>query len=188
MNEPRQSFIQNAVEDPAWFRWPKHRESFAAPTLARFGKHSSSVTASAGEWFWNATPARWHSQPHLRRVSLRRRQRHVPRVWLRRLASLPARFLLALLWLYRRTLSPVLPVVLGPGCGCRFHPTCAVFAAESVRAHGAVRGSWLAVGRLLRCHPFNPGGFDPVPPSRRRRPTCTAAFQQPISNGDTGSR
>ena len=107
--------------------------------------------------------------------------------WPRLVTSLPSRCLLALIWLYRRTLSPVLPVVLGPGCGCRFHPTCAVFAAEAVRAHGAARGSWLSLRRLVKCHPLHPGGFDPVPPSRRRRPACTAVFQRSMSNGQTGS-
>jgi putative membrane protein insertion efficiency factor len=99
------------------------------------------------------------------------------------LAYLPARALLGLLWLYRRTFSPVLPLVLGPGCGCRFHPTCAVFAAEAVRQHGALRGSWLAVRRLLKCHPLHPGGFDPVPPSKRRTPTCRAVLQTSSSEG-----
>ena len=99
------------------------------------------------------------------------------------LASLPARALLGLIWLYRRTLSPVLPLVLGPGCGCRFHPTCAVFAAEAVREHGALRGSWLAVRRLLKCHPLHAGGFDPVPPSKRRTPTCRAVLQTSSSEG-----
>ncbi|HTX65149.1 MAG TPA: membrane protein insertion efficiency factor YidD [Opitutaceae bacterium] len=84
----------------------------------------------------------------------------------RRLAALPAGALLAALWLYRRTLSPLLPAVFGPTCGCRFHPTCAVYAAEAVRTHGALRGAFLAAGRLVRCHPFHPGGYDPVPPSR----------------------
>jgi uncharacterized protein len=84
-------------------------------------------------------------------------------------ASLPAHGLLAALWLYRRTLSPLLPAVFGPTCGCRFHPTCAVYAAEAVRAHGAARGALLAVRRLLKCHPFHSGGFDPVPPAPWRR-------------------
>lgn len=84
------------------------------------------------------------------------------------MASIPARSLLGLIWLYRHSLSPVLPVVCGPGCGCRFHPTCAAYAAEAVRTHGAVRGSWLTVRRLLKCHPWHPGGLDPVPPSHFR--------------------
>jgi putative membrane protein insertion efficiency factor len=80
-------------------------------------------------------------------------------------ARLPSRGLLALLWLYRRLLSPALHALAGPGAGCRFHPTCSCYAAEAVRAHGAVTGAWLAVRRLARCHPFSPGGADPLPPS-----------------------
>ncbi len=86
--------------------------------------------------------------------------------WAAWIVAFPARVLLGLIWLYRRTLSPALPAIFGPGCGCRFHPTCAVYAAGAVRRHGALLGAWLAVRRLLKCHPFNPGGFDPVPPRR----------------------
>jgi len=92
------------------------------------------------------------------------------------LARLPSRVLLALIWVYQRTLSPTLPAVFGPACGCRFHPTCSHYAAEAVRTHGAGRGAWLAVVRLLKCTPLHPGGFDPVPartvPSAPRRPDC----------------
>jgi putative membrane protein insertion efficiency factor len=83
------------------------------------------------------------------------------------ISALPARLLLGLIWLYRRTLSPALPVVFGPTCGCRFHPTCAVYAGQAVRERGALPGAWLALCRLLKCHPLHPGGFDPVPPRRR---------------------
>lgn len=76
-----------------------------------------------------------------------------PRLGLaQRLVLLPLRF-------YRRVLSPLKPVP-----SCRFHPTCSSYAVEAVQLHGALRGSWLALMRLLRCHPFHPGGFDPVPP------------------------
>jgi len=92
-------------------------------------------------------------------------------------ASLPGRVLLGLIWLYRRVFSPVLPVVFGPACGCRFHPTCSVYAAQAVREHGALLGLWLALRRLLKCHPLHPGGFDPVPLSPRRRPVCRAVLQ-----------
>ncbi len=92
---------------------------------------------------------------------------------LRFAVRLPARALLGLVWLYQRTLSPVLPAVFGAACGCRFHPTCSHYAAEAVRTHGALTGAWLAVCRLLRCTPLHAGGFDPVPASRRAtRPIC----------------
>lgn len=84
----------------------------------------------------------------------------------------PARLLLASIKLYQRILSPVLPAVFGPACGCRFAPSCSHYAAEAVRAHGAIRGSWLALIRLAKCTPLHPGGLDPVPP--RRTPRCTA--------------
>lgn len=66
-----------------------------------------------------------------------------------------------LIRLYQRTLSRVLPNV------CRFQPSCSQYAVEAYQRHGFWRGSWLAGRRLSRCHPFNPGGYDPVPP----RPT-----------------
>ncbi len=62
---------------------------------------------------------------------------------------------------YQRWLSPALHTVF-PG-GCRFHPTCSQYALEAIEIHGSARGSWLALRRLLRCHPFARGGFDPVP-------------------------
>jgi uncharacterized protein len=77
--------------------------------------------------------------------------------------SAGARMLIAVIGGYRRFISPL----LGPHC--RFAPSCSAYALEAVRVHGALRGSWLAVRRLARCHPFNPGGLDPVPPAIRRR-------------------
>jgi putative membrane protein insertion efficiency factor len=77
--------------------------------------------------------------------------------------SAGARVLTAAITGYRRFISPL----LGPHC--RFAPSCSAYALEAVRTHGALRGSWLAVRRLARCHPFNPGGFDPVPQATRRR-------------------
>ncbi|MFL5449461.1 MAG: membrane protein insertion efficiency factor YidD [Gemmatimonadales bacterium] len=58
---------------------------------------------------------------------------------------------------YQLFLSPLLPP------SCRFTPSCSQYALEAVTRHGALRGSWLAARRLARCHPFHPGGFDPVP-------------------------
>jgi uncharacterized protein len=76
-----------------------------------------------------------------------------------------------LIKLYQRTASPLLPALFGPSCGCRFHPTCSHYAAEAVQAHGALRGTWLAARRLIKCTPFHPGGNDPVPPALRDNPS-----------------
>ena len=92
---------------------------------------------------------------------------------LRSAARLPARALLGLIWLYQHTLSPAIPAIFGPSCGCRFHPTCSHYAAEAVRTHGALTGAWLAARRLLKCTPLHSGGLDPVPAGRRHtRPAC----------------
>jgi putative membrane protein insertion efficiency factor len=66
---------------------------------------------------------------------------------------------LALLLLrgYKRFLSPLLPPM------CRFEPTCSIYMMQAIEKHGLIRGLWLGARRLLRCHPFNPGGWDPVP-------------------------
>ena len=73
----------------------------------------------------------------------------------------------ALIWpivAYRRWISPVLPP------RCRFYPSCSEYALTAVAVHGPVRGVWLATRRLLRCHPFHPGGIDHVPnPPRSNR-------------------
>lgn len=66
--------------------------------------------------------------------------------------------------LYRLLISPLLHVLCGvSGCGCRFHPSCSAYALESLTSHGAVHGSLLSIRRLMRCHPWGEGGFDPVP-------------------------
>ncbi|MBI5235491.1 MAG: membrane protein insertion efficiency factor YidD [Deltaproteobacteria bacterium] len=61
---------------------------------------------------------------------------------------------------YKKLISPFLPP------SCRFYPTCSDYAGGAIEAHGAVKGTALALWRLLRCHPFHPGGFDPVPTGR----------------------
>lgn len=80
---------------------------------------------------------------------------------LARLIALPGKLiqqlLLALIRVYRYALSPFL------GQRCRFYPSCSAYAAEALTRYGPLRGSWLAIKRVLRCHPFHPGGHDPVP-------------------------
>lgn len=68
-----------------------------------------------------------------------------------------------LIRIYQFVLSPVL------GNNCRFHPSCSSYAIEAIDAHGVIRGSWIAMRRLAKCHPWHPGGVDPVPPNRRNR-------------------
>ncbi len=68
-----------------------------------------------------------------------------------------ARVLLLLIGGYRRWISPMLPP------SCRFTPSCSAYAAEAITRHGAAKGSWLAIRRLARCHPFGGHGYDPVP-------------------------
>jgi hypothetical protein len=75
--------------------------------------------------------------------------------------SVATRVALRVIATYQRWVSPLLPR------SCRFAPTCSEYARQAVLAHGVGRGSWLAVRRLLRCHPFHPGGYDPPPPRLR---------------------
>jgi conserved hypothetical protein YidD len=69
---------------------------------------------------------------------------------MRAIALAPLRF-------YKRFLSPLLPPM------CRFEPTCSIYMTQAIEKHGTLRGVWLGLQRLARCHPFNPGGWDPVP-------------------------
>jgi hypothetical protein len=75
--------------------------------------------------------------------------------------SAAARLVVGALGAYQRLVSPLLPRA------CRFAPTCSEYARLAVLEHGAARGTWLALGRVARCHPFHPGGYDP-PPVRPR--------------------
>lgn len=76
---------------------------------------------------------------------------------MRGLALVPRQVLAAAIQLYQWVLSPVLPPA------CRFHPSCSEYSLEAVRRHGVLRGSWLGLRRIGRCHPLHPGGLDPVP-------------------------
>lgn len=76
---------------------------------------------------------------------------------------------------YQLLISPILPA------SCRFMPSCSAYAMEAVAKHGAVGGSWLAVKRVCRCHPWHDGGFDPVPEPRRSSPVA-----EPSSKAECG--
>ena len=74
------------------------------------------------------------------------------------------KLILLIIRIYRLVISPL----LGPHC--RFYPTCSEYAATSIERHGVIRGGWLATRRVCRCHPWHPGGVDPVPPNVDNKP------------------
>lgn len=74
-----------------------------------------------------------------------------------------ARLLILLVRGYQLGISPLM------SRNCRFSPSCSQYAIEAVRTHGALRGAWLSLRRIGRCHPWHPGGYDPVPPARPKR-------------------
>lgn len=76
--------------------------------------------------------------------------------------AIPGRLALGLIFCYQRFISPLLPPA------CRFWPTCSNYAAKAIKVHGFWRGSYLTARRLLKCHPFHPGGYDPVPPRKEK--------------------
>lgn len=82
---------------------------------------------------------------------------------LRWVVGLPSTVLLILVRGYQLFISPLTPPT------CRFYPSCSQYAVIALTRHGAVKGTWLAVRRVLRCHPWNPGGVDDVPPVAVRR-------------------
>jgi len=76
--------------------------------------------------------------------------------------------LLAVVRFYQRAISPAFPP------RCRFYPSCSAYALEAIELHGAARGSWLALRRVCRCHPWNAGGVDPVPRPGEQHSSPTA--------------
>jgi len=101
---------------------------------------------------------------------------------LRRLATvvwnLPRNTLILLLMAYRKVISPLYGQV------CRFFPSCSAYALEAITVHGAVKGSWLAAKRLLRCHPWNAGGVDHVPAGHREWPADRTPTIVVLNNPD----
>ena len=80
---------------------------------------------------------------------------------MRKLALLPIQF-------YRYAISPLM------ASHCRFYPSCSCYALEAIEYHGTLRGGWLTLRRLGRCHPWNPGGYDPVPCAKTSRSSSMA--------------
>lgn len=92
--------------------------------------------------------------------------------------NLPRNILIVLLKAYRKVVSPLYGQV------CRFFPSCSAYALEAVTVHGAVKGSWLAVRRLVRCHPWNAGGVDHVPAGTREWPESRTPTIVVLNNPD----
>jgi putative membrane protein insertion efficiency factor len=94
-------------------------------------------------------------------------------------ASVPARILMLPIhgW---RLISRWLPP------HCRFHPSCSAYGLEALQRHGALRGTWLAVKRVGRCHPWNPGGFDPVPAGSKADPNVRSPHSPVTRPAGTG--
>ena len=86
-----------------------------------------------------------------------------------------ALLVLAPIWVYRNAISPMMPRT------CRYYPSCSAYAEQAVKTHGAFRGTWLAVRRLARCHPWTPGGVDHVPPARGQQPTEPTVPASPVT-------
>jgi len=86
------------------------------------------------------------------------------------------RVLKAPIHVYRRFISPLKPPT------CRFYPTCSEYALQAIEKHGALRGSWLAIRRISRCHPFHPGGIDYVPLTRAEKEAQAADLDRGQSN------
>jgi hypothetical protein len=104
-----------------------------------------------------------HRTSHTERPTSGATERH----WLlavgRWLLAVPKFTLMVAIRLYRWTISPAQTFLFGAGAGCRFTPTCSVYALDAVREHGAMKGTVLATKRICRCHPWGSCGHDPVP-------------------------
>ncbi|WP_404312272.1 membrane protein insertion efficiency factor YidD [Agrococcus terreus] len=86
------------------------------------------------------------------------------------LALLPRNICVAILVAYRAVISPLY------GDVCRYYPSCSSYALQAIQQHGVIRGIWMGSRRILRCHPWAPGGVDDIPEPRRRLHTTRAGF------------
>lgn len=82
---------------------------------------------------------------------------------------------------YQRFISPAIHFIGGPGFGCRYQPTCSQYFLEAVVHHGALKGSWLGLKRLSRCHPWGGQGFDPVPGTDSAKECCPTTSKPPAT-------
>lgn len=73
------------------------------------------------------------------------------------------KILMFIIKVYQKAISPLMPP------SCRFHPTCSNYGIEALETHGALKGSWLTIRRISKCHPFHEGGFDPVPEKKQKK-------------------
>ncbi|MGE0187980.1 MAG: membrane protein insertion efficiency factor YidD [Steroidobacteraceae bacterium] len=89
-------------------------------------------------------------------------------------------FLSNLITAYRYLISPWL------GSNCRFYPSCSCYAHQALLEHGSMKGLWLGVRRVLRCHPWHAGGYDPVPPNKSNKPIAQGAHSTQSGNCSHG--
>ncbi|MDT4010784.1 MULTISPECIES: membrane protein insertion efficiency factor YidD [Staphylococcus] len=76
------------------------------------------------------------------------------------------KLLLGLIWIYQHFISPLTPPT------CRFYPTCSNYTKEAIEIHGPIKGTWLGIKRISKCHPLHKGGFDPVPLKHDKHQHC----------------
>jgi hypothetical protein len=112
--------------------------------------------------------------------------RHASRLFLKPVDAL----LLGALHFYRWVLSPAKALLFGPLGRCRFTPSCSAYAVEAIQRHGGWSGSWLALKRVCRCHPWGQCGLDPVPAERRAagRALAPSAHERPANRSENSPR
>lgn len=157
---------------------------------ARAGRVNRFFLSTSGPLFRSGENRRSSTNPDSPRPSLSfRPENRSPKACIRFCLRGPARLAIGLIRLYQWALSPLKRLLLGPSAGCRFHPVCSHYGIEALRVHGLIKGSILTLWRILRCHPFHPGGEDPVPPRGAwsiREPDCHLADEASASPGQPG--